>query len=99
MATAINNANQATVDQVASGDVTLLAWMETGPNNVPMALQVSVETFVAALPPSTGPMSNPSTVISALVIPIDTNSLLVGPITIASGGSITVFSGSVLRVV
>jgi hypothetical protein len=46
-----------------------------------------------------GLIGNASTISMALVIAANVNALLVGPITIASGGSITLSSGSVLRVV
>jgi hypothetical protein len=73
MATALNNATQATVEQVSSGVVTLLGWMANG-NNVPQGVQVPLETFAAALGAllpvvATGSVTSVSTTPTALPLP------------------------------
>jgi hypothetical protein len=46
-----------------------------------------------------GGSSNPSVISVPFSVPADTNQLLIGPVTVLSTGSITVPSGSVLKVI
>jgi len=50
MATPLPNAASATVTDLQSGDVGILGWKPVGPNNVPQAVQFTVETLAQAIP-------------------------------------------------
>lgn len=100
--TAVDGTNfTPATDAQVSGGLALVFGVKSGTENTPtpVGLTLTPQQLAQLVPSGSGGyVENPNQINSAFVVSANTNAALIGPIAITSGGSITVSSGSVLKV-